>query len=44
MRAFNSTPDRLEDWGINPADHTAWAVINHAADAFAVGGIRTRPW
>ena len=43
LRAYDSTADRLGDWGINPADHTAWAVINHAANAFAVGGVQTQP-
>jgi len=37
LRAYDPTADRLGDWGVNLADHTAWAVVNHAADAFAVG-------
>ena len=44
LRAYDPIADRLGDWGINRADHTAWAVINHAANAFAVGGVRTRPY
>ena len=32
LRAYDPTADRLGDWGINRADHTAWAVINHAAE------------
>ncbi len=44
LRAYDPTTDRLGDWGINLADHTAWAVINHAAGAFAVGSVRTQPW
>jgi hypothetical protein len=43
LRAYDSTADRLGDWGINLTDHTAWAVINHAASDFAVGGVGTRP-
>ena len=43
LRAYDSTADRLGDWGINLADHTAWAVINHAAGDFAVGGVQARP-
>jgi hypothetical protein len=43
LRAYDSTADRLGDWGINLTDHTAWAVINHAAGDFAVGGVGTAP-
>jgi hypothetical protein len=39
LRAYDPTADKLGDWGVNPADHTAWAVINHAASEFAVGGV-----
>ncbi len=43
LRAYDPTADRLGDWGVNLADHTAWAVINHGASDFAVGGIPARP-
>jgi hypothetical protein len=39
LRAYDPTADRLGDWGINLADYTAWAVINHDAGDFAVGGV-----
>ena len=43
LRAYDPTTDRLGDWGVNLADQTAWAVINHGASDFAVGEVPARP-